>query len=276
MRTIMKEHKGTYLRFSLIIFGIMGLVALAGAVLPPPIPCEVYGSISINGHDAPPGTVINASIDNQSRGSITTTQAGIFGGTGIFVARLTVRGIDGDDGKTITFSINDILANETVVFHEGITYHQNLTARIPGPNPTARFAVNRSIGLLPVTILFTDTSDCVNTISRLWVFGDGNSSALESPAYTYRKAGNYTALLTVTNSTGTNTTVPGQNITIYPKGDFNHNWEVDIGDVTLVAYMVVGRAPVILPDADFNDNGFVDIGDAAKIAWFKVGKIPAL
>jgi len=60
------------------------------------------------------------------------------------------------------------------------------------------------------------------------------------------------------------------------RGDFNHNWRVDVGDVSLVAYMVVGRASILLPDADFNNNGIVDIGDAAKIAWFQVGKIPEL
>jgi hypothetical protein len=63
---------------------------------------------------------------------------------------------------------------------------------------------------------------------------------------------------------------------ITTRGDLNHNWEVDIGDVAWVAYMVVGRTPVILPDADFNNNGGVEVGDAAKIAWFYVGKIPAL
>ncbi|MFA5213674.1 MAG: right-handed parallel beta-helix repeat-containing protein, partial [Methanoregula sp.] len=60
------------------------------------------------------------------------------------------------------------------------------------------------------------------------------------------------------------------------RGDFNGNGAVDIGDVTLVAYMVVNRAPSQIPAADFNSNGIVDIGDAAKIAWFGVGKITVL
>jgi len=59
------------------------------------------------------------------------------------------------------------------------------------------------------------------------------------------------------------------------KGDFNGNGEVDIGDVALVAYMVVGKAAAD-PGADFNENGAVDIGDAAKIAYYYVEKIPAL
>jgi len=62
----------------------------------------------------------------------------------------------------------------------------------------------------------------------------------------------------------------------FPRGDFNNNWYVDVGDVSMVAYMVINRAPARVPDADFNANGFVDIGDAGKIAWFKVGKINEL
>ncbi|GAB6285486.1 MAG: hypothetical protein STSR0009_16870 [Methanoregula sp.] len=251
------------------------LTAQAEPLLPA-LPCEFYGNVSINGIGAPTGTVITAFVNGDDRGTITTTHDGRYGGSARFDPRLIVTGTEDDRGLPIRFTVNGLATNETCVFNDGHSIRLDLTARIPGPNPTAHFIVNRSIGLAPLTILFTDTSDCVNTINRLWVFGDGNTSALESPTYTYRKAGNYTALLTVTNSTGTNTTVPGQNITIYPKGDFNHNWEVDIGDVALVAYMVVGRAPVILPDADFNENGFVDIGDAAKIAWFKVGKVKEL
>jgi hypothetical protein len=59
------------------------------------------------------------------------------------------------------------------------------------------------------------------------------------------------------------------------KGDFNNNGRVDIGDVSRVAYMVVGKEAAD-PAADFNENGAVDIGDAAKIAYYFVEKIPAL
>jgi PKD repeat protein len=90
------------------------------------------------------------------------------------------------------------------------------------------------------------------------------------------QAGNHTVTLAASNAVGTNTTVKDKYIVIYPKGDFNHNWKVDIGDVSRVAYMVVGRTPLLLSDADFNNNGIVDVGDAAKIAWYGVGKIPEL
>ena len=59
------------------------------------------------------------------------------------------------------------------------------------------------------------------------------------------------------------------------KGDFDGNGIVDIGDVSKVAYMVVGKTAAD-PAADFNQNGKVDIGDAAKIACYFVGKIGEL
>lgn len=78
-----------------------------------------------------------------------------------------------------------------------------------------------------------------------------------------------TAVYTPGSSTRLDLTTPGV------KGDFNGNSEVDIGDVALVAYMVVGKEAAD-PAADFNQNGAVDIGDAAKIAYYFVEKIPAL
>jgi len=56
------------------------------------------------------------------------------------------------------------------------------------------------------------------------------------------------------------------------KGDLNGNNKIDIGDASLVAYMVVGKIPQN-PAADFNNNSRVDIGDATKIAYFLVGKV---
>ena len=64
-------------------------------------------------------------------------------------------------------------------------------------------------------------------------------------------------------------------ITVYPRGDFNTNWRVDIGDVTRVAYMAVGLVPCDI-QADFNGDEMVDGGDAAKIAWYYVGKVAIL
>ncbi len=81
--------------------------------------------------------------------------------------------------------------------------------------------------------------------------------------------------LTVSTATDSATLSRPDYITVTIEGDFNGNGKVDIGDVSKVAYMVVGKEPADLA-ADFNGNGAVDIGDAAKIAYYFVGKIEAL
>ncbi|GAB6283871.1 MAG: hypothetical protein STSR0009_00700 [Methanoregula sp.] len=143
------------------------------------------------------------------------------------------------------------------------------------PAPVANFTANVTSGLLPRSIKFTDTSTN-SPIMWNWSFGDSAYSSLKNPDHTYVMAGNHTVTLTASNTGGANTTVSERYIIIYPKGDFNHNWRVDVGDATFVAYMVIGKEPEQIPDADFNANSIVDIGDAAKIAYFVVGKIPAL
>ncbi len=59
------------------------------------------------------------------------------------------------------------------------------------------------------------------------------------------------------------------------KGDFNNNGRVDIGDVSYVAYIIIGKVKHDLR-ADFNNNGRVDIGDLAKIAYYLLGKVQEL
>jgi len=142
-------------------------------------------------------------------------------------------------------------------------------------SPVANFTANRTSGITPLTIQFTDTSTG-GPASWLWDFGDGNTSTDRNPTHTYTTPGNYTVNLTVSAASGSDTlSRPGYITVTRVKGDFNGNGEVDIGDVSHVAHMVVGKAAAD-PAADFNENCAVDIGDAAKIAYYYVEKIPAL
>jgi len=150
----------------------------------------------------------------------------------------------------------------------------NNTARTKLVALVAGFAANITSGKVPLTVQFNDTSTGSPT-SWNWSFDDGALSTAKNPVHTYIDSGSFTVSLNVTNSEGWNLTVKDRYLTVFPKGDFNQNGEVDIGDVARVAYMVVGRT-LLDPSADFNGNGEVDVGDAAKIAWFSVGKITDL
>lgn len=262
-------------RYCLVIVALCVLACIAGADSPPLLPSEFYGSVTIGGAPAPEGTLITASIGPEVRGSFITTSAGSYGGSETFDPRLIVRGISGENGQTITFSVNGIPAAETAIYHPGIVFRQNLTAEPAGPSLVANFTVNGTAGNVPLTVQFTDISDG-DPILWSWSFGDGIVSTLRDPEHTYTAPGTFSVSLTVANAGGpSGLTKPGL-ITVYPKGDFNWNNRVDISDVTRVAYITAGLLQPEDMNADFDSSGHVEVGDVARIAWYYVGKIPAL
>jgi len=144
----------------------------------------------------------------------------------------------------------------------------------PLPLPEAAFSVNRTIGPAPFSVSFTDLSTG-SPVSWNWSFGDGGISMEQNPVHTYQFRGNYSVLLRTTNSSGYYAESPALALWVCPKGDFNRNWRVDIGDVTTVAYMAVTLIPAD-PAADFGGDGSVDVADAAAIAYYYIGKIAEL
>jgi PKD repeat protein len=155
-------------------------------------------------------------------------------------------------------------STETMVVH--------LMVVIP---PIAGFYSNVAAGHVPLTVVLYDQSTGAPT-SWNWEFGDGVMSTLQNQVHTYTAGGVYSVTLTVSNSSGTNSTTKINYITVFPRGDFNENLRVDISDVTRVAYMAVGLITPTDPKADFDGQNGVDVGDASKIAWYYVGKIGEL
>jgi hypothetical protein len=107
--------------------GMLILVVVAGvcAAEIPPMPCEFYGNVIINGQPAPAGTIIEAKINGQPAGSLTTTTVGTYGGAGVFDARLVVNGFA--RGDTITFFVNGSISNQSAVFLDGSAQSLDLT-----------------------------------------------------------------------------------------------------------------------------------------------------
>ena len=99
------------------------------------------------------------------------------------------------------------------------TVGQNITANAPPGSPVAKFAKNVGTGLAPLSVQFTDQSTGTGLNKWNWSFGDGTwfnttVAAQKSPTHIYTAAGVYTAQLTVSNAAGSNTTIPGQTITV--------------------------------------------------------------
>ena len=70
--------------------------------------------------------------------------------------------------------------------------------------PTANFSANKTTGVAPLAVSFTDSSTGSIT-SRSWNFGDGTTSTAQNPSKTYSNAGIYTVKLTATGPGGSNT-----------------------------------------------------------------------
>jgi len=119
-----------------IVFIVLAL-SLALSATPvyavPALPHAFYGSVSINGAPAPPGT----SVEARGTGIMTgiednptvTTASGIYGTSNPFQHRLIVQG-DIEEGATITFYVNGISTGQTAEWHSGETTEVNLTVTI--------------------------------------------------------------------------------------------------------------------------------------------------
>ena len=108
--------------------------------------------------------------------------------------------------------------NPTYTYNTPGTYNVTLTAyngagnntvtetnyiNVNAPAPVASFTSNATSGTAPLSVQFNDTSSNSPT-SWLWTFGDGGSSTLQNPTYTYNTPGTYDVTLTATNAGGNN------------------------------------------------------------------------
>ncbi len=110
--------------------------------------------------------------------------------------------------------------------------------------PNANFTSTPLSGCSPVVVNFQDVSTG-NPTSWSWDFGNGNTSTLQNPIASYFTPGTYTVKLTATNSSGSNTLVRTQYISVYeaPTVDFNAN-------------ILTGCYPLTVRFTDLSTGGF--------------------
>ena len=113
----------------LLFFGLVAGAAAAGGT--PAVPQELYGGVTIGGSPAPAGTVITATIGGTEYGTIQTTEAGRYGDPDPFETnRLLVKTTEDRAGETITFYVDGVAAQETVVFTPAVVTALDLS--VPG------------------------------------------------------------------------------------------------------------------------------------------------
>lgn len=95
-----------------------------------------------------------------------------------------------DGNKNITLTVTDNGCQSGITFNS-VTVN---------PVPDAGFTATNITGCSPLTVVFHDSSQYVNATTIYdWDFGDGGSSASQSPTHTYVQPGIYDVTLTVIN-----------------------------------------------------------------------------
>ncbi|MBN1997512.1 PKD domain-containing protein [candidate division KSB1 bacterium] len=115
----------------------------------------------------------------------------------------------------------------TVVVSDGRggTDSQNFSVEVIAiviPAPVADFTANRTSGVVPLTVQFSDKSTGEITDYE-WDFGDGSTSQITNPSHQYQTPGLYTVSLTVTGPGGTDQEIKQEYIQvndIVPTADF--------------------------------------------------------
>lgn len=86
-----------------------------------------------------------------------------------------------------------------------------------GPGPQADFSSDKSIGVRPLVVAFSDTSTLITPTTWAWTFGDGGTSTVQNPTHTYTNAGTYDVSLTVSDGATTKTVTKTGFITAQPE-----------------------------------------------------------
>ena len=150
------------------------------------------------------------------------------------------------------------------------------------PAPSANFTSDKSMGTVPLSIRFTDTSTDIPT-AWLWNFGDGTTSSSENPVHTYGTPGSYDVTLTATNAQGSGSitrTHFASVITGSPALSFQHSLggtdadaAMDIQKTADGGYIVAGYSDSADGDASGNRGGddywIVRLSSTGAIQWQK-------
>jgi len=111
------------------------IVASVGGVAQeaPSAPAAFYGELTVGGVPAPAGTVVEARVDGETVGTLTTEQRGRYGGAAAAAPKLVVDAPTGDGGETVIVTVTppdgqQTTADQTLTAEPGTIKQVALTA----------------------------------------------------------------------------------------------------------------------------------------------------
>ena len=106
-------------------------------------------------------------------------------------------------------TVGEFTAILTVTDAEGLSNTNQVVINVlvaVDPNPTAVAEADPRTGTVPLNVQFTGSNSTddggTEDLTYSWDFGDGNTSSEADPMHTYTTAGEFTAILTVTDADG--------------------------------------------------------------------------
>jgi len=115
-----------------LIVGMVAPAALAQSGMPPSLPHQFWGNVTVNGAPAPTGAAVSARIGGVEYGNGTVDAAGRYGDEPNFFVEAPAELA----GQTISFYVAGVLAPETAVYQVGGNGGLDLSVTIVTPTPT--------------------------------------------------------------------------------------------------------------------------------------------
>jgi len=175
-----------------------------------------YGTVTVNGSNAPIGSVVKAwSPRNDLVGCFVVSSTGNYGAMYIYGEDTSV--IPSIPGmrvnEPVAFTINDIPATSTpsLLWANDKDLHAINLASL---GVSADFSATPVSGVFPLVVQFSDASTGSIT-SWLWNFGDGQTSTEQNPQHMYSAAGSYSVSLTVNGPSGSDIETKTDYVNVY-------------------------------------------------------------
>jgi hypothetical protein len=203
METRKKIGEGNMKRMRKWLLCPLIVVALLLCAIPayadiPTLPHAFYGTLTITGSPAPVGTVVTAKVNDVQCGSITTTVAGQYGGSGAFDPKLTVTG-EIETGATIKFYVGASYTGAAYdyAFSPGAVTEHNLAVGIDPDPPVVDLTPLSPDPTNDNTPTFTGTAvDALSNVAsveyqvgtgswRAWVAATAVDGAFDEPSEDY-------------------------------------------------------------------------------------------
>ena len=284
----------TVLSILIVLSGMAAVTSADGWQSPPN---EFYGAVTLNSADAPVGTVINAYIEGELRGTIDVTTAGKYGVSDLDY--LKVNGNESEDeGKTITFTVCGAAADQIDTDWNAGAFPRelNLTVDNEAPavtnanaNPTSIVANGTHESQLTVTVEDDSGIDFVtvnlsaiggSAVQEMSCVGTTDVYSVTVTADANTAPGAYCLYVNASDVFGKcNTSVcidlEVTTAGLPQTGDINDDGTINMLDAIHLAKYYTGAGSdkfrTISADGDINSDGSINMLDAIHLAKYYTG-----